>query len=48
MKDERKKNWLSWAKQIQAISQSGLTFARDPFDMERYEQLQQQTFAHRV
>lgn len=40
MKDERQQDWLSWAKQIQAISQIGLTFTRDPFDMERYGQLQ--------
>jgi len=39
-KDESKWDWLSWAKKIQAISQSGLTFAHDPFDIERYEQLQ--------
>jgi ADP-ribose pyrophosphatase YjhB (NUDIX family) len=31
--------WLEWAKQIQAISQIGLTYAKDPYDIERYEQL---------
>lgn len=31
--------WLVWAREIQAIAQTGLTFARDPFDRERYEAL---------
>lgn len=29
--------WLEWAKQLQAIAQTGLTYASDPFDIERYE-----------
>lgn len=33
--------WLTWAKQIQAISQTGLTYSRDIYDIERYEQLRQ-------
>jgi ADP-ribose pyrophosphatase YjhB (NUDIX family) len=33
--------WLTWTKRLQAIAQNGLTYARDPFDVERYEQLQQ-------
>lgn len=28
--------WLDWSKRLQAIAQNGLTFARDPFDKERY------------
>ncbi|MCG0994352.1 NUDIX hydrolase N-terminal domain-containing protein [Acetobacter indonesiensis] len=31
--------WLIWAREIQAISQTGLTYAQDPFDKERYEML---------
>lgn len=31
--------WLEWAKKIQAISQSGLSFSNDNFDIERYEEL---------
>ena len=31
--------WLEWAKRLQALSQNGLTYARDPFDRERYEQV---------
>ena len=33
--------WLDWARRMQAIAQNGLTFAQDPFDRERYEQLRQ-------
>jgi ADP-ribose pyrophosphatase YjhB (NUDIX family) len=31
--------WLAWAREIQAIAQTGLTFTRDPYDRERYEAL---------
>ncbi|GMK37727.1 ADP-ribose pyrophosphatase [Paenibacillus sp. CCS19] len=33
--------WLEWAKQIQAIAQTGLTYARDVYDIERYEALRE-------
>jgi ADP-ribose pyrophosphatase YjhB (NUDIX family) len=29
--------WLSWAKRLAAIAQTGLTYAKDQFDTERYE-----------
>jgi ADP-ribose pyrophosphatase YjhB (NUDIX family) len=32
---------LEWARQVQAIAQNGLVFTRDPFDRERFLQLQQ-------
>jgi len=32
--------WLQWARQIQAIAQTGLHFASSQYDRERYEQLQ--------
>ncbi|MCP8615405.1 NUDIX hydrolase [Salirhabdus salicampi] len=32
--------WLEWVKRIRAISQAGLTYAKDDFDRERYEELQ--------
>jgi ADP-ribose pyrophosphatase YjhB (NUDIX family) len=32
-------DWLVWARQLQAIAQTGLTYAKDPFDRERYEQV---------
>ncbi len=33
------RNWLDWARQIQAIAQIGLTYTENPYDRERYEQL---------
>ena len=32
-------DWLTWTRELQAIAQTGLAFARDPYDRERYEQL---------
>ncbi len=31
---------MEWIKRIQAIAQNGLTFAHDPYDVERYKALQ--------
>lgn len=31
--------WLEWAKQIQAISQAGLAYSKDMYDLERFEML---------
>jgi ADP-ribose pyrophosphatase YjhB (NUDIX family) len=31
--------WIEWSQRLAAIAQSGLTFATDPFDIERYEAL---------
>jgi len=31
--------WLRWAKRLQAVSQTGLTYAKDPYDIERYEEI---------
>lgn len=33
--------WLTWARDVQAIAQNGLTFCQNPYDRERYEQLRQ-------
>lgn len=33
--------WLDWAKRIQAIGQTGLYYAKDPYDRERYEQIRE-------
>ncbi|HBF14478.1 MAG TPA: ADP-ribose pyrophosphatase [Clostridiales bacterium] len=30
---------LDWAMKLQSIAQAGLTYGRDPYDLERYEQL---------
>jgi ADP-ribose pyrophosphatase YjhB (NUDIX family) len=32
-------DWLTWTRELQAIAQTGLAFARDPYDRERYEML---------
>ncbi len=33
--------WLRWVKRLQAIAQEGLTYAKDHYDLGRYEQLRQ-------
>lgn len=33
--------WLRWAQRLQAIAQTGLTYAKDPFDIERYESIRE-------
>jgi len=32
-------NWLLWARELQAIAQTGLTFSNDRYDIERYQRL---------
>ena len=36
-------NWLGWAREIFSLSQSGLTYSQNPFDIERYNRLQEIT-----
>jgi len=36
---EDEPDWLIWARELQAIAQTGLAFSRDPYDRERYEAL---------
>jgi ADP-ribose pyrophosphatase YjhB (NUDIX family) len=31
--------WLLWARELQAMAQTGLAFTRDPYDRERYQRL---------
>jgi len=31
--------WLTWARRLQAIAQSGLAYCKDQFDIERYHQI---------
>jgi ADP-ribose pyrophosphatase YjhB (NUDIX family) len=31
--------WLHWARRLQAVAQSGLTYCKDKFDIERYEEV---------
>ncbi|HAM79699.1 NUDIX hydrolase [Ornithinibacillus bavariensis] len=32
-------NWLKWAKELQAIAQAGLTYSKDKYDLERFEEI---------
>ncbi len=34
-----KNKWIQWATQLQSISQAGLTFSADRYDLDRYEQI---------
>ena len=36
---DKREKWLDWAVQLQAIAQAGLFYAKDKFDLERYEQI---------
>ena len=31
--------WLEWAVSLQSIAQAGLHYGKDPFDLERYEEI---------
>ena len=33
--------WLEWAKELQFIAQAGLTYSKDPFDIERFERIRE-------
>ena len=37
---DRTADVLDWARKVQALAQNGLAFTRDPFDRERYHELQ--------
>jgi hypothetical protein len=28
--------WLEWARRLNSLAQTGLTYAKDPYDIERY------------
>lgn len=28
--------WLTWARKLQAISQTGITYSKDPYHLERF------------
>jgi len=34
-------DWLTWARALQTLAQTGLTFAKDRFDVERYEKVRE-------
>lgn len=31
--------WLEWTKKLQSIAQAGIEYSKDPFDIERFEQI---------
>lgn len=33
--------WLEWAQKLQALAQNGLTYTENPFDRDRFQQVQQ-------
>ncbi len=37
--EDNRPPWLRWAQRIQAIAQTGLAYAHDPYDRERYQEL---------
>ena len=36
-------NWMHWAREIFSLSQAGLAYSQNPFDIERYKRLQEIT-----
>lgn len=39
MDDTREARWLAWAKELQFLAQAGLTYTKDPFDVERFQSI---------
>jgi ADP-ribose pyrophosphatase YjhB (NUDIX family) len=37
----KKPQWINWTTRLQAIAQTGLTFAKDPYDIERYQAIRE-------
>ena len=33
------RKWVAWSKELQSIAQCGLTYGKDPFDLERYARI---------
>ncbi len=40
--------WVEWVKQIQAIAQAGLTYSKDVYDIERFQQLRDLSISNHV
>jgi ADP-ribose pyrophosphatase YjhB (NUDIX family) len=38
--------WLRWARELQALAQTGLAYGKDPYDIERYESVR--AIAHEI
>ena len=41
--NQQSSQWLIWAQEIFSLSQSGLTYSENPYDIERYKRLQEIT-----
>ncbi len=41
MNMEKNEKWLEWTVKLQSIAQAGLFYAKDVFDIERYEQIRE-------
>lgn len=41
--NDRKPQWLAWAQEIFSLSQSGITYSGNQYDIERYKRLQEIT-----
>lgn len=36
VRDALPPKWLEWAVELQFLAQAGITYARDPYDLERF------------
>ncbi len=41
MNEKRTEQWLDWAREIQALAQTGLTYSRIEYDIQRYRRLEE-------
>lgn len=41
MNDHPQPPWLDWAKELQALAQTGLAYSKDPFDIERFSRIRE-------
>ena len=39
MERSQEPKWLVWAKELQFLTQAGLTYTKDPFDRERFQRI---------
>ncbi len=39
MNKDHEPNWLNWAKRIQSLAQQGLSYTKDKYELDRYQQL---------
>lgn len=41
MNDNPQSAWLDWAKELQALAQTGLAYSQNPFDIERFQRIRE-------